>query len=113
MSNDHPGLGSGAYETSIEEVFTDPANGQAAPAVKPRRKKRVLAAGAAVVFFASGVAAGTVLPDPTASPAYKSLAGERSTVEIERDAALSSYASRDASPRSRPAKPKLPRLMLP
>ena len=93
MINDHPGPGSAAYETSIEEVFTDPASGQAAPAAKPRRKKRILVAGAAVVLFAGGVAAGTVLPDPTASPAYKSLAGEKSTVERERDEALTSYAA--------------------
>ncbi|QDG63307.1 hypothetical protein [Pseudarthrobacter sp. NIBRBAC000502771] len=93
MSTDHPGPVSGSPETSIEEVFTDPASRQAAPAAKPRRKKRVLVAGAAVVLVACGVAVGTVLPDPTASPAYKSLAGEKSTVETERDAALSSYAS--------------------
>lgn len=69
--------------------------GHAAPAqvTKRGRKKPVLLAAAAVVLLASGTALGTVLPDPKESTAYKSLAGEKSTVEIERDAALSSYAS--------------------
>jgi hypothetical protein len=93
MPNNQPEPGTGFYETSIEEVFIDPASGQLAPAAKSRRKKHVLVASAAVVLFASGIAVGTVLPDPTASPAYKSLAGEKSIVETERDAALSSYAS--------------------
>ncbi|BCW78850.1 hypothetical protein [Arthrobacter sp. NicSoilC5] len=93
MANTPTSPGPGSHEASIEEVFTDPASSHAAPAAKPRRKKRVLVAGAAVVLFASGVAVGTALPDPKASPAYKSLAGEKSTVETERDAALSSYAS--------------------
>ena len=48
---------------------------------------------AAGVVFAGGTALGTTLPEPKDSAAYKSLADEKSTVEIERDAALSSYAS--------------------
>ncbi len=69
--------------------------GHAAPAQASEhgRKKPVLLAAAAVLLFAGGTALGTVLPDPTESTAYKSLAGEKSTVETERDAALSSYAS--------------------
>ena len=60
---------------------------------KPGRKKRILMTSAAVVLIAGATAFGTVLPDPKTSEAYMSLADEKSTVEIERDAALSSYAS--------------------
>ncbi|HEY8701039.1 MAG TPA: hypothetical protein VIM08_08770, partial [Arthrobacter sp.] len=66
---------------------------QTAPAAKSSRKKRTLLATAAVVLLAGGVAFGTVLPDPKTSEAYKALADEKGRVEIERDAALSSYAS--------------------
>ena len=93
MSTSDASPGSGPDEASIEEVFTGPAGEQPTPAAKPRRKKRILLAGAAVVLFAGGAAVGTVLPDPKTSEAYTSLADEKSTVEIERDAALSSYAS--------------------
>ncbi|MEO5321365.1 hypothetical protein PV761_22620 [Arthrobacter sp. CC3] len=64
-----------------------------ANAPKRSRKKRILMATAAVVLLGSGIAFGTVLPDPKTSEAYTALAGEKSTVETERDAALSSYAS--------------------
>ncbi|MDT0168864.1 MULTISPECIES: hypothetical protein [Micrococcaceae] len=69
--------------------------GQDEPAevIRRGRKKPVLLAAAAVVLLAGGTALGTVLPDPKESTAYKSLASEKSTVETERDAALSSYAS--------------------
>ena len=93
MSTSDASPGSGPDEASIEEVFTGPAGEQPTPAAKPRRKKRILLAGAAVVLLSGGVAFGTVLPDPKTSEAYTSLADEKSTVEIERDAALSSYAS--------------------
>ena len=65
------------------------------PAAAPKRsrKKRILQATAAVVLLAGGAAFGTVLPDPKSSDAYRALADEKGTVEIERDAALSSYAS--------------------
>jgi hypothetical protein len=66
---------------------------QPAPAAKSSRKKRALLATAAVVLLAGGVAFGTVLPDPKTSQAYTALADEEGTVEMERDAALSSYAS--------------------
>ncbi|MDQ0673132.1 hypothetical protein QFZ36_000693 [Pseudarthrobacter siccitolerans] len=89
----HASSGSGPDEASIEEVFTGPAGEQPAPAGNPRRKKRILLAGAAVVLLSGSVAFGTVLPDPKTSEAYTSLADEKSTAEIERDAALSSYAS--------------------
>ena len=69
------------------------ADGKLAPAGKPSRKKRTLLAAAAVALLAGGVAFGTVLPDPKSSDAYTALADEKATVEIERDAALSSYAS--------------------
>lgn len=64
-----------------------------AAAPKRSRKKRILVATAAVVLLAGGVTFGTILPDPKASDAYAALADEKATVEIERDAALSSYAS--------------------
>lgn len=74
----------------------DPSELQTLPdaaAPKRSRKRRVLVATAGVVLLGAGIAFGTVLPDPTTSAAYKSLAEEKSTVETERDAALSSYAS--------------------
>ena len=74
-------------------VAAEAAHGESRQQAKSSRKKSVLLAGAAVVLFAGGIAFGTALPDPKTSEAYKSLAGEKSTVEIERDAALSSYAS--------------------
>jgi hypothetical protein len=64
-----------------------------AAAPKRSRKKRIFVATAAVVLLGSGIAFGTVLPDPKTSEAYIGLAGEKETVEGERDAALSSYAS--------------------
>ncbi|WP_018762347.1 hypothetical protein [Arthrobacter sp. 135MFCol5.1] len=64
-----------------------------AQVAKRDRKKPALLAAAAVVLLAGGTALGTALPDPKESTAYKSLAGQKSTVETERDAALSSYAS--------------------
>jgi hypothetical protein len=64
-----------------------------AAAPKRSRKKRIFVVTAAVVLLGSGIAFGTVLPDPKTSEAYTALAGEKSTVETERDAALSSYAS--------------------
>jgi hypothetical protein len=69
--------------------------GHATPAqvAKRGRKKPALLAAAAVALFVGGTGLGTALPDPKESTAYKSLAGEKSTVETERDAALSSYAS--------------------
>lgn len=71
--------------------------GKAAPGAKPASKlagkKRAMLAGAAVVLFGVGIAVGTALPDPTASEEYAALAAEKSTVEGERDAALSKYAS--------------------
>ncbi|MGO4591565.1 hypothetical protein [Paenarthrobacter sp. 2TAF44] len=74
-----------------EQVY-NAANGGPAPVTR-RSRNRVLLAAAAIVLFAGGAALGTALPDPKESPAYKSLTGEKSTIEIERDAALSSYAS--------------------
>ncbi|WP_227008193.1 hypothetical protein [Pseudarthrobacter sp. AB1] len=73
--------------------FSEPEAQPAAAAPKRSRKKGTLLATAAVVLLAGGVAFGTVLPDPKTSEAYKALADEKGTVEIERDAALSSYAS--------------------
>jgi hypothetical protein len=64
-----------------------------ASAPKRSGKKRLLVVTAAVVLLGTGIAFGTVLPDPKASEAYTALAGEKETVETERDAALSSYAS--------------------
>lgn len=93
MSNNHASPHPRPEEASIEEVIIDPAGRQTSPAAKPGRKKRILVAGTAVVLFASGIALGTALPDPTASEEYVSLAAAKSTVEGERDAALSSYAS--------------------
>lgn len=74
-------------ETSEFEVKPEAA------APKRSRKRRILGATVAVVLLGSGIAFGTVLPDPKTSEAYTALAGEKETVEIERDAALSSYAS--------------------
>jgi hypothetical protein len=76
------------YQAPADSPETPPAQ----PA-KRTRKKSVLLASAAVVLLAGGTALGTVLPDPKGSEAYKTLADEKSTIEIERDAALSSYAS--------------------
>ncbi|MCO4251454.1 hypothetical protein [Pseudarthrobacter raffinosi] len=73
--------------------FSEPEAQPAAAAPKRSRKKHILQATAAVVLLAGGVAFGTILPDPKASDAYAALADEKATVEIERDAALSSYAS--------------------
>lgn len=73
--------------------ISEPEAQPAAAAPKRRRKKRILQAAAAVVLLAGGVALGTVLPDPKTSDAYMALADEKGTVEMERDAALSSYAS--------------------
>ncbi|WP_255769466.1 hypothetical protein [Pseudarthrobacter sulfonivorans] len=64
-----------------------------ATAPKRNRKKRIVVATVAVVLLGGAIAFGTVLPDPKGSEAYQALADEKSTVEIERDAALSSYAS--------------------
>ncbi|WP_258802371.1 hypothetical protein [Pseudarthrobacter sp. NS4] len=75
------------------EVSAEAAHGQPGKSGKSRRRKPILLASAAVVLFAGGIAFGTALPDPKNSEAYTSLADEKSTVEIERDAALSSYAS--------------------
>ncbi|MDI3195757.1 hypothetical protein QK290_15595 [Pseudarthrobacter sp. AL07] len=75
---------------------TEPMEPEAQPAAaapKRSRKRRILQATTAVVLLAGGVAFGTVLPDPKSSDAYAALADEKGTVEIERDAALSSYAS--------------------
>jgi len=74
-------------------VSTQAAHEQLEKPAQSRRKKPILLASAGVVLFAGGIAFGTVLPDPKTSEAYLSLADEKSTVEIERDAALSSYAS--------------------
>ncbi|MGM9470832.1 hypothetical protein ACS5PJ_02365 [Pseudarthrobacter sp. YS3] len=73
----------------------DSLNAGAQPAAGPKRsrKKRILQATAAVVLLGGGIAFGTVLPDPKTSDAYTALASEKATVEIERDAALSSYAT--------------------
>jgi hypothetical protein len=75
-------------DTAVETEHAQPAQ-----VTRRGRKKAILLVSAAVVLFASGVACGTVLPDPKASEAYLSLADEKSTVEIERDTALSSYAT--------------------
>lgn len=83
----------GPAEVPEGGTATEAQQEQPAQAGTPGRKKRILAAGAAVVLLAGGVALGTVLPDPKASDAYKSLAAEKSVVETERNAALSSYAS--------------------
>lgn len=74
-------------ETSEFEVKPEAA------APKRSRKKRILGATVAVVLLGGGIAFGTALPDPKTSEAYTALAGEKSTVETERDAALSSHAS--------------------
>ena len=79
-------------ENLVSEQLYSAANGGPAPVTR-RRRNRVLLAVAAVVLFAGGAALGTALPDRKESTAYKSLAEEKSTIEIERDAALSSYAS--------------------
>ncbi|MET3206218.1 UNVERIFIED_ORG: hypothetical protein ABIB21_003037 [Arthrobacter sp. UYEF13] len=73
--------------------YSEPEAQPAAGTPKRSRKKGTLLATAAVVLLAGGVAFGTVLPDPKASDAYTALADEKATVEIERDAALSSYSS--------------------
>lgn len=75
------------------QTAPEAAEEQVAAATKPSRKKGILLATAAVLLLAGGVAFGTILPDPKASDAYTALADEKATVEIERDAALSSYAS--------------------
>ncbi len=93
MLNNQTSYGPGPEGGASAEVSTDLAEEQPAASATPGRKKPILLATAAVVLLAGGVAFGTALPDPKASEAYKSLAGEKSTVEIERDAALSSYAS--------------------
>jgi hypothetical protein len=94
MSTSHASPDPRSEETSIEEVFTGPAGDQPAPAGKPRRKKRILLAGAAVVLLS--LAALPLGPfsriRKRARHTCPSL-DEKSTVEIERDAALSSYAS--------------------
>jgi hypothetical protein len=79
--------------TDDGQAAPEAAQGQSVPAGKPSRKKRTLLAAAALALLAGGVAFGTVLPDPKSSDAYTALADEKATVEIERDAALSSYAS--------------------
>jgi len=83
----------GPADMPDSETGVETESGQPAPVTKRSRKKIILLASAAVVLFAGGIAFGTVLPDPKTSEAYVSLADEKSTVEIERDAALSSYAT--------------------
>lgn len=58
-----------------------------------RGRKFALVVAAGVVVFAGATALGTTLPGPKDSTAYKSLADEKSTIEIARDAALASYTS--------------------
>lgn len=70
--------------------------GEAQPAreqAKPGRKRRIIAAVAAIALLAGATAVGTTLPDPKASDAYAALVGEKATVESERDSAKSSYES--------------------
>lgn len=83
----------GPADMPESETVVETESGQPANVTKRSRKKPILLASAAVVLFAGGIAFGTVLPDPKTSEAYVSLADEKSTVEIERDAALSSYAT--------------------
>lgn len=83
----------GPADMPSEETAVETGPGPTAKVTRPGRKKRILLASAAVVLLAGGVTLGTALPDPKASEAYVSLANEKSTVEIERDAALSSYAT--------------------
>jgi len=89
MFNTDAGPAQGPDDQTAPETAAE----QPAPAAKSSRKKRALLATAAVVLLAGGVAFGTVLPDPKTSQAYTALADEKGTVEMERDAALSSYAS--------------------
>jgi hypothetical protein len=82
----------GAAEIPDDECVHQAGHGAPAQTSKRGRKLALLAA-AGVVVFAGGTALGTVLPEPKESAAYRSLVDEKSTVEIERDAALTSYAS--------------------
>lgn len=60
---------------------------------KPGRKRAIVAAVAVLALLAGATAVGTTLPDPQSSEAYVALAGEKASVESERDAAKSSYES--------------------
>lgn len=62
-------------------------------AAKPVRKKRVLPAVAVLALLAGALGIGTTLPDPKSSDAYVALAGEKASVESDRDSAKSSYES--------------------
>ncbi|MCO4261941.1 hypothetical protein NG697_03165 [Pseudarthrobacter sp. MDT3-26] len=89
-------LNTDAGQAQLPDGQTAPeaAEEQPAPAAKSSRNRgSLLATAAVVVLLAGGVAFGTVLPDPKTSDAYTALVDEKATVEIERDAALSSYAS--------------------
>lgn len=83
----------GQAQMPDDQTAPEVAKERPAPVAKSSRKKGTLLATAAVVLLAGGVAFGTVLPDPKTSDVYTALADEKATVAIERDAALSSYAS--------------------
>ncbi|MGY2746284.1 hypothetical protein [Arthrobacter sp. UYCu723] len=77
--------------TQIKEVLEEaqPAREKA----KPGRKRRIFAAVAVLALLVGVLGIGTTLPDPKSSDAYVALAGEKASVESDRDAAKSSYES--------------------
>ncbi|MET3811765.1 hypothetical protein [Arthrobacter sp. UYEF3] len=76
-------------------TYTSKADGDAPGAEprKPRRTKRVLAAVAVAALVAGAAAFGSTLPDPKASEVYTSLAGEKASVESDRDAAKTDFGA--------------------
>ncbi|WP_426978236.1 hypothetical protein ACQCSU_03150 [Pseudarthrobacter sp. O4] len=77
--------------TQIKEVLEEaqPAREKA----KPGRKRRIFAAVAVLALLVGALGIGTTLPDPKSSDAYVALAGEKASVESDRDSAKSSYES--------------------
>ncbi|MDQ0869168.1 hypothetical protein QFZ70_001641 [Arthrobacter sp. V1I9] len=77
--------------THSKDVLAEaqPGGGKA----KPGRTRRVFTAVAVVGLLVGATAVGTTLPDPKSSDAYRALAGEKATVESDRDSAKSNYES--------------------
>ncbi|WP_018773320.1 hypothetical protein [Arthrobacter sp. 131MFCol6.1] len=71
--------------------------GQQSPdEAKAARKRKVLLMVGVLALLVGAVGIGTTLPDPKSSDAYKALAGEKATVESDRDSAKASYESMKA-----------------
>jgi hypothetical protein len=71
--------------------------GQQSPdEAKPARKRKMLPMVGVLALLVGAVGLGTTLPDPKSSDAYMALAGEKASVESDRDSAKASYESMKA-----------------